>query len=153
MMAFSGVRRYNPLHLTYDLLRYRYIRVPPQFSCKPVGSFDVRKIKAGFKLRIRGPVVTKELMKYCATIFGYLDQFEDFLPQISEELGKAQAKLKYLEKNLPSQTRKSVRRVRKSIEKCDMIIENKEGVRRVCLEMKSVLEEIKDHQKDLQIGV
>jgi len=115
--------------------------------------YDVRKIKAGLKLRVRGPVVTKDLRKYCSTISRYLDQFEDFLPQISEEFGKAQAKLKYLEKNLPSETRKSVRNLRKSIEKCEVIIENKEGVRRVYVEMNEVLEEIKDHQKDLQIGV
>src|SRR5262249_9553671 len=95
--------------------------------------YDVRKIKVGFKLRVRGPAVTKELRKYSSNISGYLDQFEDFLPQIDEELGKTQAKLKYLEKTLPSQTRKSVRSLRKSIEKCEVITENKEGVRRVCL--------------------
>jgi hypothetical protein len=39
------------------------------------------------------------------------------------------------------------------MEKCEVIIENKEGVPRVYVEMNEVLEEIKDHQKDLQIGV
>lgn len=115
--------------------------------------YDVRKIKAGLKLRVRGPVVMKELRKYSATIADYLDQFENSLPQISEEFGKARAKLKYLEKNLPSQTRKSVRKLQRSIEKCDVITENKEGVRRLYVEMNSVLVEITDHQKDLEIGV
>jgi len=115
--------------------------------------YDVRKIKAGFKLRVRGPVVIKELRKYSSTIAGYLDRFEDFLPQISEEFGKAQAKLKYLEKNLPSETRRSVRNLQKSIEKCEVMTENKEVVLRLYFEMNRVLEEITDHQKDLQIGV
>ena len=111
------------------------------------------RLKPVLSCRIRGPVVTKQLIKYSATIFRYLDQFENFLPQISAELGKAEAKLKYLEKSLPSSTRKSVRSLRKAIERCEVIIENEEGVRRVYFEMNRVLVEIKDHQKDLQIGV
>jgi len=39
------------------------------------------------------------------------------------------------------------------IEKCEVTVENKEGVRRVYLEMNQVVEEVADHQKDLRLGV
>lgn len=114
---------------------------------------DVWKIKNAFRLRVRGPSVIKELAKYSSNISSYMAQFEDFLPEIAGEFGKAQAKLKYLEKRLPAGPKSSVKRLRKSIEKCEVVIENKEGVRRLYVEMNQVLEEVKDHQRDIKMGV
>jgi hypothetical protein len=114
---------------------------------------EVRKIRNAFTLRVRGPIVIKELGKYSSNISSYLDQFEDFLPQIAGEFARAQAKLKYLQKKLPAGPRTSVKKLRKLIEKCEVTIENKEGVRLVYVEMNQVLEEVKDHQKDLKLGV
>jgi hypothetical protein len=114
---------------------------------------DVRKIRNAFTLKIRGPIIIKELGKCSSNISGYLDQFEDFLPQIEGEFARAKAKLKYLQKKLPASPRTSVKKLRKSIEKCQVSIENKDGVRRVYVEMNQVLEEVKDHQKDLKLGV
>lgn len=83
----------------------------------------------------------------------FLDEFEDALPQIDDELAKAKAKLKYLRKSLPSDTKTSVKRLLKSIEKCEIKVDNKDGIRRVYVEMNQVLEEVKDHQKDIKSGV
>lgn len=85
--------------------------------------------------------------------FALLDEFEDALPQIDGELHTARAKLKYLRKSLPSDTKASVKRLLKSIEKCEINLNNKDGIRRVYVEMNQVLEEIKDHQKDIELGV
>lgn len=82
-----------------------------------------------------------------------MDEFEDALPQIDDELAKAKAKLKYLGKSLPSDTKTSVKRLLKSIEKCEIKVDNKDGIRRVYVEMNQVLEEVKDHQKDIKSGV
>jgi acyl-ACP thioesterase len=114
---------------------------------------EVRKIKNAFKLRVRGPVIIKELVRYSSNLSGYLDEFEDSLPQIADELGKARAKLKYLKKTLSSDTKTSVKRLLKSIEKCEIKVDNKDGVRLVYVEMNQVLEEVKDHQKDIRLGV
>ena len=84
---------------------------------------EVRKIKNVYKLRVRGPVIIKELVRYSANLSGYLDEFEDSLPQIADELGKARAKLKYLKKTLSSDTRTSVKRLLRSIEKCEINVD------------------------------
>jgi hypothetical protein len=114
---------------------------------------EVRKIRNAFKLRVRGPVIIKELVGYSSNLSAYLDEFEDSLPQIADEFGKARAKLKYLKKNLSSSPKSSVKRLLKSIEKCEITLENKDGIRRVYVEMNQVLEEVKDHQKDIKLGV
>jgi len=63
---------------------------------------DVRKIKNAFRLRVRGPIVIRELGKCSSNISNYMDQFDVFLPQIASELARAQAKLKYLQGKLPA---------------------------------------------------
>lgn len=114
---------------------------------------DVRKIKNAFRLRVRGPIVIRELGKCSSNIANYMDRFDGFLPQIASEFARAQAKLKYLQSNLPAGPRTSVKKLRKLIEKCEVTVENEEGVRRVYREMNRVLEEVSDHQKDLKLGV
>jgi hypothetical protein len=114
---------------------------------------EVRHIRNAFKLRVRGPVIIKELGRCSSNISGYLVEFEDSLPQIADELGKATAKLKYLRKSLSSGPKTSVKSLLKSIEKCEVTVDNKDGIRRVYVEMNQVLEEIKDHQKDIRSGV
>ncbi len=114
---------------------------------------EVRNIRNAFKLKVRGPVIIKELVRYSSNLSGYLDEFEDSLPQIADELGKARAKLKYLKKSLSSGPKTSVKRLLKSIEKCEITVDNKDGIRRVYVEMNQVLEEVKDYQKDIRLGV
>lgn len=114
---------------------------------------EVRKIKNAFKLRVRGPVIIKELEAYSSNLSACLDEFEDSLPRIADEFGKSRAKLKYLKQNLSSSPRSSVKRLLKSIEKCEITLDNKDGIWRVYVEMKQVLEEVKDHQKDIKLGV
>lgn len=114
---------------------------------------EVRNIRNAFKLRVRGPVIIRELGRCSSNISGYLVEFEDSLPQIDDELGKATAKLKYLKKSMSSGPKTSVKSLLKSIEKCEVTVDNKDGIRRVYVEMNQVLEEIKDHQKDIRSGV
>ena len=70
---------------------------------------EVRRLKNSFTLRVRGPIIIKELAKYSSNISGYLDQFDDFLTQIDAEFGKADTKLKYLQKRLPTGQRHLLR--------------------------------------------
>lgn len=114
---------------------------------------EVRSIRNAFKLRVRGPVIIKDLVRYSSNLSGYLDKFEDSLPQIADEFGKTKAKLKYLEKSLSSGPKASVKRLLKSIEKCEITVDNEGGIRRVHLEMNEVIEEVKDRQKDIRLGV
>jgi hypothetical protein len=37
--------------------------------------------------------------------------------------------------------------------KCEITSDNKDGIRRVYVEMNQVIEEVKDHQKDIRLGV
>jgi hypothetical protein len=114
---------------------------------------ELRDIRNVAKLRVRGPKIIKELGQCASNLSGFLDEFEDALTQIDDELATAKAKLKYLRKSLPSDTKGSVRRLLKSIEKCEITLDNKEGIRRIYVEMNQVLEEVKDHQKDIRSGV
>src|SRR6185436_13267865 len=102
---------------------------------------EVRHIRNASKLRVRGPGIIRELVRYSSNLSGYLDEFEDSLPQIEDELGKARAKLKYLKKSLSSDTKTSVKRLLKSMGKCEITSDNKDGIRRVYVEMNQVIEE------------
>src|SRR6266850_6508322 len=114
---------------------------------------ELRDIRNVSKLRVRGPGIIKELGQCASNLSGLLDEFEDTLPQINDEIATATAKLKYLRKSLPSDTKASVKRLLKSIEKCEITLDNKDAIRRIYVEMNQVLEEVKDHQKDIKLGV
>src|SRR3954468_22573401 len=62
--------------------------------------YDTRKIRGFYRFKGRGPALIKELTRYSSNISSYLNQFEDFIPQIAEELKRSEAKLKNLEKKL-----------------------------------------------------
>ena len=114
---------------------------------------EVRDIRNASRMRVRGPGIIRELGRCSSNLSSFLDEFEDSLPQINDEFAKARAKLKYLRKSWPSDIKTSVRRLLKSIEKCEITVNNKDGIRRVYVEMNQVLEEVKDHQKDIRSGV
>src|SRR6266550_9444872 len=92
---------------------------------------EVRDIRNASRLRVRGPGIIKELGECASNLSLLLNEFEDALPRIEDELAKAKAKLKYLKKSLPSDTKSSVKRLLKSIEKCEIKVDNKDGIRRV----------------------
>ena len=62
--------------------------------------YDTRKIRSFYKFKARGPVLIKELRKYSLNLSSYLNEYKDSIPQITEELGRTEAKLKSLEKKL-----------------------------------------------------
>lgn len=111
--------------------------------------YDTRKIRSYYRFKGRGPALIKDLSRYSSNISGYLNDFEDFLPQIAEELKRSEAKLKSLEKKLGGQPKASVKRLRKTIIECEVNLGNEQGIRDVYLEMVKVIEEVKDHRKDL----
>jgi hypothetical protein len=111
--------------------------------------YDTRKIRGFYKFKGRGPALLKDLSRYSSTISRYLNEFEDFLPQIAEELKRSEAKLKSLEKKLSGQPKASVKRLRKIVNECEVKTENEREVRVAYLEMVKVIEEVKEHRKDL----
>ncbi|HEX8846785.1 MAG TPA: hypothetical protein VF791_19235 [Pyrinomonadaceae bacterium] len=111
--------------------------------------YDTRKIRGYYKFKGRGPALLKDLSKYSLSISRYFNDFENFLPQIAEELKRSEAKLKSLEKKLSGQPKASVKQLRKIIDECEVSTENERGVRAAHLEMVKVIEEVKEHRKDL----
>lgn len=46
--------------------------------------YDTRKIRSLYKFKGRGPALIRDLSKLSLTLSTYLNQFEDFLPQIEK---------------------------------------------------------------------
>ena len=110
--------------------------------------YDTRKIRAVYKFKGRGPALIKDLSKQASNLSDYLNEFENFIPQIAVEMGRSQAKLKSLEKKLGGPLKVSVKRLIAAIEEVNG--ENEQEVRRVHIEMIKVIEEVKEHRKDLE---
>jgi chromosome segregation ATPase len=110
---------------------------------------ETRKLRLLYKLRARGPSLIRELQKIVSNLTYSLDNYSTSIAQIDQELGKVEIKLKSLEAKLIGAPKNSVKLVRSSIDQCEVNLENEERVRRVCREVVKVLEELKDHQKDL----
>jgi hypothetical protein len=115
--------------------------------------YDVKRIKNTVKLKVRGPVIINELQQYMAAIERALVKFEGSVPQISKEFGRVSVKLKYLERTVHGSAKKSLRTLRQSIERCDLMLANKDEVLRICDAVDSVVEEVIDLQKDVSFGV
>jgi hypothetical protein len=78
-----------------------------------------------------------------------MNDFDEFIPQVSQELGKVNVKLKSLKRKLTGDPKKSVRRGLLYIDQCEVSVQNEEQVRLVYVEVLKVIEELKDYQKDL----
>lgn len=111
--------------------------------------FETRKLRSLYKLRVRGPVLIKDLHKMASNLSDYLNDYSDSTMQIAEELGKIGSKLKSLQTKLSGDPKNAVKRVRIFIDQCEVKLENEEQVRRVHIEIIKVIEELKDYQKDL----
>lgn len=79
----------------------------------------------------------------------HLSNYSNSVTQIAQELGKIEIKLSLCRQNSEVTPKNSVKLVRALIDQCEVNIENEEQVRRVCRQFVKVLEELKDHQKDL----
>jgi hypothetical protein len=110
---------------------------------------ETRKLRGLYKLRVRGPSLIKDLVKLASILFSYLNDYSNSVAQIAQELGKIGVKLKSLEVKLNGAPKSSVKLVRSYIDQCEVNNENEEQVRRIYVEIIKVIEELKDHQKDL----
>lgn len=111
---------------------------------------ETRKLKSLYKLRIRGPSLIRELHKIVSNLPEYLNNYSNSIVQVAQEFGRVEIKLKSLEAKLSGAPKDSVKLVRSFIDQCEVKIENEEQVTRVYREIVKVLEELKDHQKDLE---
>src|SRR5262245_37030306 len=110
---------------------------------------ETRKLKSLYKLKVRGPSLIKDLHKMVLNLDDYINNYSNSLTQIAQELGRVEIKLKSLQTKLRGDPKSSVKLVRSLIDQCEVNVENKERVVRVHREIIKVLEELKDHQKDL----
>jgi len=110
---------------------------------------NVRKLRNVYKLKARGPSLIKDLSKSASNISSLLNEYNDFLPQLAEELGKVAVKLRSMKRKLSGGPKRSVKHVLTYIDQCEVNAQNEEQVRRTYIEIIKVIEELKDHQKDL----
>ena len=80
----------------------------------------------------------------------FMNEYADFIPQISEEMGRVGVKLRSLKRKLGGAPRRSVKRVLSYVDHCEVSVQNEEQVRLVYGELLKVIEELKDNQKDLE---
>ena len=52
---------------------------------------ETRKLRALYKLRVRGPLLIKDLNKMAATLSSYLNDYSNSIIQIAQELGKIES--------------------------------------------------------------
>lgn len=110
---------------------------------------NVRNLRNVYKLKARGPSLLKDLSKSASNISGFLNEYNDFLPQLEEELGRVAVKLSSMKRKLSGGPKRSVKHVLVRIDQCEVNAQNEEHVRRTYIEIIKVIEELKDHQKDL----
>ncbi|MFY9621172.1 MAG: hypothetical protein WAQ99_15260 [Pyrinomonadaceae bacterium] len=91
----------------------------------------------------------KDLGKATRNLSIFLNAFEDSLPQIIEELGRVAVKLRSLRRKLSGEPRKSVKRVLRYVDQCEVSVQNEQQVRLVYVEIAKVVEELREYQKDL----
>jgi hypothetical protein len=111
--------------------------------------WNIRKLRNAYRLRVRGPSLIKDLSRATSNLAKFLNEYEAFLPQIREELGRVEVKLQSLQAKLSGDPRKSVRRVLRYVDRCEVNVQNEQQVRLVHVEVVKIIEELRDHQKDL----
>lgn len=110
---------------------------------------NVRKLRNVYKLKARGPSLIKELSKSASNLSRFMNEYHEFVPQVTEELGKVAVKLHSLKRKLSGSPKRSVKQVLACIDQCEVSAQNEEQVRRTYIEIVKVIEELKDNQKDL----
>jgi hypothetical protein len=111
--------------------------------------WNIRKLRKTYGLRARGPALIRDLSRSASNLSKFLNQYDDFLPQVTEELARAAAKLRSLRRKLGGDQRTLVKNVLIRIDQCEVTVQNEEQVRLVYVEIVKVVEELKDYQKDL----
>ncbi len=111
--------------------------------------WNVRRLRSVYRLRVRGPSLIRELEKSKSKLTTYLNEYVDNIPQIAAELGRVSVKLRSLERKLGREPKRAARRVRLLIDRCEVNAQNEEGVRSLHIEIIKAIEELKEHQKDL----
>jgi len=91
----------------------------------------------------------RDLSKAASNLSKFMNAYDDFLPQINEELGRVAVKLRSLKRKLSGDPKRSAKRALVYIDQCEVSVQNEEQVRQVYVEIVKVIEELKDHQKDL----
>lgn len=112
--------------------------------------YDTRKLRSFYKFRALGPTLIKELRSSSKKISDFLNEFEEFIPQISEELARAGATLQSLEPKLKGSPKASTKKLRKRMSVCRVEIESEAEIREIHIEMVKVVEEVRNYQRDLE---
>jgi hypothetical protein len=110
---------------------------------------NVRKLRNVYKLKARGPSLIKDLSKSASNLSSFMNEYNAFIPQVTEELGRVAVKLRSLKRKLSGSPKRSVKQVLTYIDRCEVSAQNEEQVRHTYVEIVKVIEELKDNQKDL----
>ena len=49
--------------------------------------WNIRKLRNAYKLRVRGPALIKDLTKAASNLSKLMNDYGEFIPQVSEEMG------------------------------------------------------------------
>src|SRR5438046_7508344 len=50
--------------------------------------WNIRKLRNAYRLRARGPALIKDLSKAASNLSKFMNEYAEFLPQVSEEMGR-----------------------------------------------------------------
>jgi hypothetical protein len=111
--------------------------------------WNIRNLRNAYRLRARGPALIKDLSKGASNLSKFMNDYDEFLPQVTEEMGRVSVKLRSLKRKLSGTPKRSVKRLLSYVDHCEISVQNEEQVRVVYAELLKVIEELKDNQKDL----
>src|SRR2546428_14178077 len=80
--------------------------------------WNIRKLRNAYKLRARGPSLIRDLSKAASNLSKFMNEYNQFIPQVPEELGRVGVKLRSLRRKLSGSPKKSVKRVLSYVDQC-----------------------------------
>src|SRR5882672_2267297 len=88
--------------------------------------WNIRKLRNAYKLRVRGPALIKDLTKAASNLSKLMNDYGEFIPQVSEEMGRVAVKLRSLGRKVSGPPKKSVKHVIEYIDHCEVSVQNEE---------------------------
>jgi len=111
---------------------------------------NLNEIRKDFLFRARIPQLIRKLKEHSSRLNKHLQDFDGSIPMINLELGKCRANLRSLRSKLPRNSKRSVKKLEKQIQKNTpaKAESSKDTIREIYTDLNSVIEDMKNLEQD-----
>ena len=109
---------------------------------------NLRRIRSYYLFTARVPELADQLKAVSSKLAGYLNEFDDFVPQITLELAGVEVTLLSLSRKVDGRTKRSVNSLLKSVRAYDPKAKDSEALWDIYVDMHKVVVAIEDLQQD-----